>query len=612
MEKKVKEYSNFNDMINDITLEIGDICRTLGYNSELDCGEGIWVVKQADKADDLTSFNISNTSLMAEYCLEKKTWINLKALGLKADRNSDKIKNFNSNLLKGLINKYKNNVNYYFPFGIYYFNEINIDETGYYEINLYGENGGESDSSYRENKNVMIFTPNCGFINRTTISRNNETKFNVCNIRFIQEILYDKLPTGKCFSVNYNGGAEYNAYFENVYIHGYEYGFYSPGYSCAGTGGRKVAFSHCRYGMYITGASHRFNLDNVDLLYCKNGIRMGVGGHPCRISNVHVAVGCFHGMDGYMINDNKMYAIHSKGGLVIDGIYYEQYSGELDVSNYTLIDYEGWGNGNVGKLIIKNTPIGNMGAGNRGYFFRGATFVGAGEETGTVGSVVSKISRSKYFANGCVQFINCIGTGSVESIKQKINKSFYIDGGLDNAFGFTFDNIDIFGDGLTFIRNYRRRFNSYLSGGNFNTNTLINRYDTNSIPLNNRVWSGIEFPMTPITDNVENLKGTQYIGNIIINNIENKDINLTIGIIGKVNGNYIMIRELVKLDSNSVNKYIRVNVNEYIPLIEATQIFFGYRCNGVGDESERISKDDEKRIIYDIEASYDTLNMYSN
>ena len=156
MEKKIKEYSNFKNMINDITLVDGDICKTLGYDIELDCGDGVWIVKQADNADNLTSFNINNTSLMVEYYLEKKAWINLKALGLKPDNNSDTIKNFNSNLLKGLINKYKKNVNYYIPFGTYYFNEINIDDTGYYEINLYGENGGESDSSYRENKKVPL------------------------------------------------------------------------------------------------------------------------------------------------------------------------------------------------------------------------------------------------------------------------------------------------------------------------------------------------------------------------------------------------------------------------------------------------------------------------
>ena len=85
-------------------------------------------------------------------------------------------------------------------------------------MNLYGETGGVSDSSYRSSQNVVIYTPNSGFINRTTKSSNNQTKFNVYNIRFIQAILYDKLPVGKCFGVNYNGGSEYNCYLQNVYI----------------------------------------------------------------------------------------------------------------------------------------------------------------------------------------------------------------------------------------------------------------------------------------------------------------------------------------------------------------------------------------------------------
>ena len=109
-----------------------------------------------------------------------------------------------------------------------------------------------------------------------------------------------------------------------------------------------VALSHCIYGMYITNSSHRFDLEDVDILYCKYGIRLGVGGNPCRIKNAHVATGCFNGMTEYLAENPKMYAIHTKGGLEIDGVYYEQYSGELDVSNYALIDYEGWGNGGAG------------------------------------------------------------------------------------------------------------------------------------------------------------------------------------------------------------------------------------------------------------------------
>lgn len=611
MDKIVKEYLRFSDMINDTSLIDGDICKTLGYDNSLDYGEGIWNVKISNSPDNLISFNINNTSLMVEYKLEKKIWINLKALGLKADKSTDAVKEYNTNLLKGLIKKYKKHINYYIPVGSYYFNQIDIDDEGGYEINLYGENGGLSDSSYRNSQNVIIYTPNSGFINRTTKSSNNNTKFNVYNIRFIQAILYNKLPVGKCFSVDYNGGSEYNCYLQNVYIHGYEYGFYSPGYSCTGSGGKKVVFSHCKYGMYISGASHRFDLDEVDFLYCKYGIRMGVGGNPCRISNVHVAVGCFEGMNEYLAIDNKMYGIHTKGGLVIDGIYYEQYSGQLDVSNYTLIDYEGWGNGGVGKLIVKNTPIGNMGAGNKGYFFKGSTFLGAGDETGITGIRLTKQSRNNYFGNGCVEFINCITSGGINAIKEKIKKSFKIDGGLDNAFGIIFDNLDLFGDGLAFIKNYRRRFNSYLSDEKSPVNKVLVKFSTNNIPVENRVWSSIEFPVNPIYDNAENSKGVRYKGKITINKIQDINTNVTLGLVGMVNESNTMIREFISLDSNSIGKIIEVYIDEYIPLTEASQVFFGYRCNGTGAVADRIKKSDEKNVIYDVEISYDTLEMYN-
>ena len=104
----------------------------------------------------------------------------------------------------------------------------------------------------------------------------------------------------------------------------------------------------------------------------------------------------------------KMYAIHCKGSVVIDAIYYEQYSA-LDVSNYTLIDYEGWGQGGLSKVIIKNTPINCMGAGDKGYFFTGDTFIGAGIETGIESVMrVDRHTRQNNFSTGCVDFINCL------------------------------------------------------------------------------------------------------------------------------------------------------------------------------------------------------------
>ena len=363
--------------------------------------------------------------------------------------------------------------------------------------------------------------------------------------------------------------------------------------------------------MYILSASHGFDLNGVDLLYCKYGMRMGVGGNPCRISNVHVAVGCFSGMNDYLASDNRMYGIHTKGGLVIDGIYYEQYSGQLDISNYTLIDYEGWGNGGIGKLIIKNTPIGNMGAGNKGYFFSGSTFIGPGEETGSAGSKITKQDRNNYFGNGCVEFINCITTGSINTMKEKIKKSFKIDGGLDKAFGIIFNNLELFGDGLAFTKNYKRRFNSYLSDEASPANNMLVKFSTNNIPAENRTWSNIDFPMNPIYDNAGNVKGTSYKGTITINKIQDTNTRVTLGLIGNVKGNNVMIREFVTLDSTSINKMIKIYVDEYIPLTEASQVFFGYRCNGTGAVADRIKKSDEKNVIYDIEISYDTLEMYN-
>lgn len=107
MDKSVKEYLSFLDMIKDTSLIDGDICKTLGYENSSDYGNGTWNVKVSNNPDNLTSFNISNTSLMVEYNLEKKMWINLKALGLKADKSTDAVKVYNTNLLKGLIKKYR-------------------------------------------------------------------------------------------------------------------------------------------------------------------------------------------------------------------------------------------------------------------------------------------------------------------------------------------------------------------------------------------------------------------------------------------------------------------------------------------------------------------------
>ena len=165
----------------------------------------------------------------------------------------------------------------------------------------------------------------------------------------------------------------------------------------------------------------------------------------------------------------------------------------------------------------------------------------------------------------------------------------------------------MFGDGLAFTKNYRRRFNSYLSNGTFIDDKLMNVYTTLSIPEENRVWSGINFPVTPIVDNAENLKGTQYKGKITIDNIISEDVDITLGIIGKVDGEYKMIREIYKIDKSKNNQFLEVYVDEYISKKEANDIFFGYVCNSGRDK--KLNENDEKKINYDIEINYDNLEM---
>lgn len=601
----VKEYTTFNEMKNDSTLQAGDVCKVLGYDEPGDGGISYWKIKKNDSTNNFLSFDIASDKLVAEYILENNVQINVKAIGIKSEDDSDETRERNATILKELISKYKKNICFYFPIGNYFFNQIDIDDVGIYEITLYGEFDGKSNASL-ETTNVTILTPESGFINRTTVEGNNETRFNVTNIGFKGASFYDKKPIGICLGTINNNGGEYNFNFQNVFFYGYEYGFKSPGYTCGGSRGQNVKFCHCVYGMYIEGASHNLVLESIDLNACKYGIRLGVGGNPCSISNIHVAVGCYEGIE--VKDDEKMYGIHTKGGVVIDSIYYEQYSGELDVSNYTLIDYEGWGHGNVGKVIIKNTPINSMGAGGKGYFFTGSTYIGEGPETKKENIFNAKReARNNYFGNGCVEFINCITTGSVELLKNRIKVSFNMDGGLENGFGFTFDDLDLFGDGLAFTKNYRRRFNSYLSNGTFIDDKLMNVYTTLSIPEENRVWSGINFPVTPIVDNAENLKGTQYKGKITIDNIISEDVDITLGIIGKVDGEYKMIREIYKIDKSKNNQFLEVYVDEYISKKEANDIFFGYVCNSGRDK--KLNENDEKKINYDIEINYDNLEM---
>ena len=565
------------------------------------------------------TFTVNGTNTVSQ----SQLMLDVTTIGIVA--NNKNVSANNSAILKEYIDTYYHGeFALYFPAGIYYFDAIEITNTEKaYTINLYGESNSRMNSSWSENAEHIpgienseryycaeIRTKGQNFIMRTNTTGVNTTTFNVKNIRFNSIMSYAEKPTGTCLGATTDLRSEYNFYFDNVYFVGFEYGFYSPGYTCGGSRGYHINFNHCKYGIYIQNASHNFILDDVNIGYCKYGIRFGTGGNPCNISNIHVAVGCFEGMNDYLKENPKMYAIHCKGSVVIDAMYWEQYS-PIDVSNYTLIDYEGWGQGGLNKVIIKNTPINCMGAGDKGYFFTGDTFIGAGIETGKESVIrLDRHTRQNNFGTGCVDFINCLLCTSKANNIKNIKKCFNIYGGLNSANGFVFDGKDLFGNGIAFTNNYIRRFKTTFTTVIPNATTLIGQFSYNSIPEANRTYDGVAFKISPVVDNSENADSIHYTGSITINKIDNTNLNVTLGIYGTVDGTVTMIREYIKLDSSTVGKKIIIRVDDYISKTEATNVFFGYKANTSATEGIFKAADMEK-ILFDIKAENDDISSSS-
>ena len=550
--------------------------------------------------------------------------VNVLDLGIVPNVNSSDIRASNASILKASIDEnYKDNICYYFPINKYYFDLIEItDTTKTYNIVLAGEtNYTRKNISVNEDKRPTIYTNGTdGFINRTNTSGANQISFYISHLSFKQGDLYSFKPLGMCFGTTKNLQTEYNFFVDDVTFHGYEYCLYSPGWSCAGTKITRTSFSHSKYGLYITSASHRLYMDDIDLGYCKYGIRLGVGGNPCTIKNVHVAVGCFDGMNEYLAENPLMYAIHTKGGLVIDGMYYEQYSGELDVTNYCLIHHEAFARGNVGKLIVKNAPIGNMGAGNKGYYYYGRKYIGEGLECKTEGIIrVSNGMTETEFPNGCANFENCL-TSNTYKISELIAKTFNLnDDGSLYSVGYTIDGREICNNGVFLSKHYRRKFNSAMSDNislatkKPNAETLLLHYDTVFLNRDDGfVIDGISYSANPTRDNSENSYGVYYKGTITINGLTNQNTNVILGIVGinPTDNTQSLIREFIKIDSSLINKKVIIDVDEYIPKSEAINVFFGYKC--VNNVDEYIIAVDSKKIIYDMECIYDSSEIPYN
>lgn len=330
---------------------------------------------------------------------------NIIFLNLKEGNNNAE---YNTDLLQRMIEAYpKGQKKFFIKSGEYYFNSLNLNSinTNYLEVNLIGEPIDEStEYSYTKAKPVIIRTNKQDFLHLSK-EKPPESRFNVANIWFKSYDGYSEIPTGVCLGCSTNtNGAECNFHLNNVEFHGYDYAVISKGYSCGASGGKRVGFSVCHYGIFIEAANHMFDLENVDILYCRVGIRLSHGGVRNTIRGVHVATG-YLGAD--KDDFNEFIVIHTKGQTTVDSLYYEDYENTAQPEKTIIFDFEGWSYG-CGHMTIKNTNIGKPGA-RGGKWLRARGRLGAGIECGVENptTISNKGGLMGWYPTGLVKLENC-------------------------------------------------------------------------------------------------------------------------------------------------------------------------------------------------------------
>ena len=572
----------------------------------------VTIVDNLTSTDTKKALSAKQGKVLAELVARSSARVNVLDIGIVASKDDEKNRANKASKWKEQIDLSNQGGSwdiktFYFPKGTYHFDTIEItNKSKEYTIVLEGED-------YKNGKAtcVNINTNGQNFIIRNTPDidptkgENNSTLFVVKNMSFSGAKDLQTKPTGACFSIYpATSGTECNFWFENVLISCFEYGFKSPRWTCGGSRAHNVTFFGCRYGMYLADTSHNLIMDTIDFNNCQYGIRFGYGGDPCKISNIHVAAGCYSGMSEYLAEDEKMYAIQCRCGVVIDGIYVEQYGGTATpLNNFTLIDYIGYAIPTASKVIIRNVPVSNVDAAGKGKVFTGRTMTASGDVE------LKPLERMNYFINGCVNFENCIR--SSENFTDMIKSNFVINGGLDQAFGFTFDNREIIGNGLCFSNRVARRFNTHFKmlGGWYpkeSTNLLM--YNYSAIPDNKKTYNGISSE-TWIYPDSTGKSGVHYKGTILLNSLVAADgyggnLSITLGMVGNTEtGNDVMFKEFITLNSTHSDlfgKRIIIYVDEFVSCKDYKSCFFGYKIEN-SDNTGGLSQYSTEKVIYNIE-----------
>ena len=443
--------------------------------------------------------------------------IDLKSLGVMEGNNTNTIEN-NTAILQGLIEQYpKGQMTFYLSKGTYYFNPIDLTNiSGSIIIKLKGENNGMS-TSWFKGMDTTIKTNKQDFIYDRRSSSPGIT-FYVDDIKFYSFDGYNNIPTGVCFGAE-NGGHEYNFHFYNVLIHGFDYGFKSPGFSCAGSGGKNIYLSTCHYGIYIKSTSHLFQADCVELAYNRVGIRFGTGGSPSSISNIHVA-------SGYLGADkddfDRFIVIHTKGGTHISNLYQEAYENNAQPEKTTIIDYEGWAYG-IGPVIVENTPIA-IPSSKGGLFFKGRTFLGPGPEEGADPPMEIYSGNLSHYPDGCAKFINC-------KIGNNVDITSIFDVPAQSP-GYDINNKMYYKDSKIINKNSIGKINSKWTYTIYSLSPIThegNIYETYNNAFFNEPCNGFKLHELRVLKNIDPISNIKLKGNIIIEDTLSDALDAGIG-----------------------------------------------------------------------------------
>ena len=557
---------------------------------------------------------------------------------------------------------YNGQIVFYFPLGEYHINPIEIDVVNDTFSNnnesvgnnplyvaLLGESSQMNGYVQADSKNIAQIITYGNFILKTNTTNGDgaSTMSIIAENLFIRQhdvnTILSTPPHGICFGATFNSGGEHNFYMRRCSIIGFEKGVYSPGYSCASTRFEECSISLCKYGILIMNAHHDLSIERCNINCCYRGITSMYGGNYCEIKNTHVDTSFHPSFQTFLDEDPRCYFLYTGGGLTLDGIYTEQYTGSMQgyleiPSTYFLIDYEGNSySSKGGKLLVRNVPCGSPGG--YGKWFRGATFQGQGTliidgKPLSQTPYIRQPSSATLFRNGCVDFINCCpGEGNIKKYMQ-------IYEGIDQAAGYVFDYRDLYGNGVGFTRHLIRGFKGAYIYDREGKNLIKHpTYGYGAIPAGYLVYEKNE-----IDPNVKTYKGNRIYkdivpkglayeetgtygcrikGSVTIKNITNENADFTIFLYlnAKTSEMENQFIDLIDVNSSTLNKEFTTNFELTINAADYNLYSFGYRVNYnkslTGDERRNDIRakmpkgEDEAKIIYEYETEwnpYDVIN----